>query len=86
MCRLRTDMCRAGFGLIERTMSQQILDEKSIFNIARRIDGRDARSEFLDQVCGTDPEMIKLGLQHQGANGQPAGISGCQLLSGFALL
>ena len=38
-------------------MSQQILDEKSIFNIARRIDGRDARSEYLDQVCGTDPEV-----------------------------
>ncbi len=38
-------------------MSQQILDEKSIFNIARRIDVCDARLEYLDQVCGSDPEV-----------------------------
>ena len=38
-------------------MSQQILDEKFIFNIARRIDVCDARSEYLDQVCGSDSEV-----------------------------
>ena len=39
-------------------MSQQSLDEKSIFNVARQIETRDARSEYLNQVCGSDPEIF----------------------------
>ena len=39
-------------------MSPQILDDKSIFNIARHIDVPDARLEYLDQVCGQDQEAV----------------------------
>lgn len=35
------------------------LDEKAIFNIARKIDSPDAREEYLRQVCGADAELYQ---------------------------
>src|SRR5438270_8571623 len=34
------------------------INEKSIFNIARRIDSREARAEYLEQVCGDNPQRL----------------------------
>jgi eukaryotic-like serine/threonine-protein kinase len=34
------------------------LDEKAIFNIARRIESAEARAEYLRQACGADAELI----------------------------
>jgi eukaryotic-like serine/threonine-protein kinase len=39
-------------------MSAPPIDEKTIFNTARRIDSRDARADYLRQVCGQDEEML----------------------------
>ena len=35
------------------------LDEKAIFNVARRIDSPDARAEYLHQVCGADGVLFE---------------------------
>jgi eukaryotic-like serine/threonine-protein kinase len=35
-------------------MANELLDEKAIFNVARQIGSRDARTEYLRQACGTD--------------------------------
>jgi len=40
-------------------MSAHPIDEKAIFNIARRIDSAEARAEYLQQVCGTDLEALQ---------------------------
>ena len=32
------------------------IDEKAVFNIARRIESREARADYLQQACGSDPE------------------------------
>jgi hypothetical protein len=40
-------------------MSAGPIDEKVVFNIARRIDGREARADYLQQVCGADPEALR---------------------------
>src|SRR5438093_5714604 len=40
-------------------MLVQQIDEKAIFNIARRIDSREARADYLQQACGADPDALK---------------------------
>jgi WD40 repeat protein/serine/threonine protein kinase len=40
------------------TMSAEPIDEKSVFNIARRIHSRDLRAEYLQQACGGNPEAL----------------------------
>ena len=38
-------------------MASEKLDEKAIFNVARKIDLPDARAEYLRQVCGADGNL-----------------------------
>src|SRR5262245_49729318 len=40
-------------------MTGEILDEKTIFNVARSIDSPDARSAYLRQACGEDVNLIE---------------------------
>jgi WD40 repeat protein/serine/threonine protein kinase len=40
-------------------MLAQRMDEKAIFNIARRIDSRETRADYLRQACGADAEALK---------------------------
>ena len=40
-------------------MTSEKLDEKAIFNVARRIESPDARAEYLHQVCGPDGNLIE---------------------------
>jgi hypothetical protein len=40
-------------------MSAGPIDERAVFNIARRIDGREARADYPQQVCGADPEALQ---------------------------
>lgn len=40
-------------------MATQMPDEKAIFNIARQIDSPDARMAYLQQVCGTDADLLE---------------------------
>ena len=35
------------------------LDEKAIFNVARKIDSPDDREEYLHQVCGADQNLFE---------------------------
>src|SRR5713101_8427098 len=39
-------------------MSVVQVNEKSVFNIARRIDSREARAEYLRQICGDNPKAL----------------------------
>ena len=39
-------------------MSAESIDEKTVFNIARRIDSHEARADYLQQVCGANPAML----------------------------
>ena len=39
-------------------MSIPQFDEKAIFNVARKIDSPDARTEYLEQVSGRDPRLF----------------------------
>jgi serine/threonine protein kinase len=39
-------------------MTSEKLDEKAIFNVARRIESPEARADYLQQVCGTDGSLI----------------------------
>src|SRR2546422_501289 len=34
------------------------VNEKCVFNIARRIDSPEARAEYLQQICGDDPQVL----------------------------
>ncbi len=40
-------------------MAGEILDEKAIFNVARKIDSEEARAEYLHQVCGADGNLFE---------------------------
>ena len=40
-------------------MTSEKLDEKAIFNVARKIDSPDARAEYLHQVCGADQNLFE---------------------------
>jgi serine/threonine protein kinase/tetratricopeptide (TPR) repeat protein len=40
-------------------MLAQRIDEKAIFNTARRIDSREAQASYLRQVCGTDADALR---------------------------
>lgn len=40
-------------------MTGEEIDEKNIFNTARRIDFPEARAEYLQQACGADPKRIE---------------------------
>jgi hypothetical protein len=40
-------------------MASEPLDEKSIFNIARKIDSPAARIEYLRQACGADAVLLE---------------------------
>jgi serine/threonine protein kinase/tetratricopeptide (TPR) repeat protein len=40
-------------------MASEKLDEKAIFNVARKIDFPDARAEYLHQVCGADQNLFE---------------------------
>jgi serine/threonine protein kinase len=40
-------------------MSAASIDEKAIFNAARRINSRQARAEYLQQVCAADPDALR---------------------------
>src|SRR6266481_4321976 len=40
-------------------MLAQQIDEKAIFNIARRIDSREARADYLQQSCGADTDALR---------------------------
>src|SRR6266702_2001606 len=44
---------------LRSTMLAQQIDEKAIFNIARRIDSREARADYLQQSCGADTGALK---------------------------
>ena len=39
-------------------MPDKKIDEKAIFNLARKIENDDARSEYLQQICGGDDELV----------------------------
>ena len=39
-------------------MTSEQPDEKAIFNVARRIDSREARAEYLGQACGDDRHLL----------------------------
>ncbi len=39
-------------------MSIMQVNEKSVFNIARRIESREARAEYLQQICGDNPQAL----------------------------
>src|SRR5262245_59877975 len=39
-------------------MKSERLDAKAIFNVARKIDSRDAREEYMRQVCGTERSVF----------------------------
>ena len=39
-------------------MSNQPIDEKAVFNSARRLAGQEERVAYLQQVCGHDPEAM----------------------------
>lgn len=39
-------------------MTNERIDEKAIFNVARQIDSSDARREYLRQVCGADEALL----------------------------
>jgi serine/threonine protein kinase/tetratricopeptide (TPR) repeat protein len=39
-------------------MPTEPIDEKAVFNIARRIDSREARGDYLRQVCGASSEVL----------------------------
>jgi serine/threonine protein kinase len=43
----------------ETDMTAELIDEKAAFNIARRIDCRDTRDQYLQQICGTDGEKLR---------------------------
>src|SRR5262245_2702471 len=38
-------------------MSTPKLDEEAIFHVARRIEAEEARGVYLQEVCGTDPDL-----------------------------
>jgi serine/threonine protein kinase/WD40 repeat protein len=40
-------------------MASTQLDEKAIFNVARKIDLPEARAEYLSQVCGADSDLLQ---------------------------
>jgi hypothetical protein len=40
-------------------MPSEELDEREIFNVARRLDSPEARAEYLQQVCGGDREFLE---------------------------
>ena len=40
-------------------MLAQRIDEKAIFNIARRIDSCEAQTDYLRQVCGADADALR---------------------------
>jgi WD40 repeat protein/serine/threonine protein kinase len=40
-------------------IASEKLDEKAIFNVARKIDSPDARAEYLHQVCGVDGVLFQ---------------------------
>lgn len=40
-------------------MFAQPIDEKAVFNIARRIDSREARADYLQQACGANPDALQ---------------------------
>src|SRR5262245_22238139 len=40
-------------------MSAPSIDEKAVFNVARRIDSREARGDYLRQACGTDEDALR---------------------------
>ncbi len=44
-------------------MSAEPIDEKAVFNLARRIDGRQARADYLQQVCGAHPDALQRVLE-----------------------
>ena len=41
-------------------MLAQRMDEKAIFNIARRIDSREARADYLRQAFGADADALEI--------------------------
>ena len=45
-------------------MFAQRIDEKAIFNIARRIDSREAQADYLRQVCGADADALRLRAEY----------------------
>src|SRR5262245_51235679 len=40
-------------------MSTPSIDEKAVFNTARRINTREARDAYLRQACGADEEVLR---------------------------
>ena len=40
-------------------MTADPIDEKAVFNVARRIESRDARAEYLQKVCGANSEELR---------------------------
>ncbi|MEX2172258.1 MAG: serine/threonine protein kinase, partial [Pirellulales bacterium] len=38
-------------------MSEQLADEQAVFEVARKIDSREARQSYLQQTCGEDREL-----------------------------
>lgn len=40
-------------------MKPELVDEKAVYNIARRIESPQARAEYLEQVCGDRPEVVQ---------------------------
>ena len=43
----------------QRPMPIQLLDEREIFNVARRLDSPQSRAEYLQHVCGDDREFLE---------------------------
>ena len=40
-------------------MRSEPIDEKAVYNIARRIASLEARCDYLEQVCGDNPEVMQ---------------------------
>src|SRR5689334_7749861 len=56
---LRTVFWKATItGCLVIAMSAELIDEKAVFNLARRIELREARADYLQQVCGDNPQAL----------------------------
>jgi hypothetical protein len=51
-------------------MSAPSIDEKAVFNIARRIESREARDEYVQQACGADSHALRRVLELLQVNEQ----------------
>ncbi len=56
------------------------LDDEAVFNIARKIESAELRAEYVQQVCGNDPQLLarveRLLRIHEQERGFPAGTRG----------